>query len=163
MGQAKLRKQLGIAPAAKPIFTQDAKIDEYLKRRLQDPRHFARTGWQTWLYLALHHPESFPIELQQFLDTCVSPIMLPVPFSNLDGMMHSYYRVYETRMFSSTLAAWGETPPEQTYEQLREKRWEKMISSMSTQLHRILINKVGQTISSAKKVENENIADGGIQ
>lgn len=164
MGQAKVRKKLlqKAQQEGKVVFskindpnsftpadteaTRNEELDQYLKQRLSQYGHFARTGWQAWMFLALHKPELFPVKLPQFLDTCVSPVLFPMNYSSLDGMLHSYFRIHEVRMFESTLAALGETPPEQSYEQIREKRWESLMKQMSSQLHRVLVNKIGAVL-----------------
>lgn len=134
--------------------TQDDLINQYLKKRLELPGYFARTGFQAWLHLALHHPETFPVSMERFLDICISPVLFPQNHSSLDAMLYSYYRVHEERMFpESQLSNWGETPPERTYEQLREDRWKSLISSMSILLTRHILNLPGSTIAGVRSRE----------
>lgn len=139
--------------SSKTSSNQNDQINAYLKQRLTLYGHFSRNGWQTWIHLVLHHPQDFPISIQQFLDNAVSPVLFPMVSSSLDGMMHSYYKVHEERMFKSTLANMNESAPETTYDELREKRWKSLTSSMSILLTRHLLNLPGSTIAGARSAE----------
>lgn len=124
-------------------------INKYMERKLNQPGFFARTGWQTWMHLALHHPKDFPIPMQQYLDTVISPLLLPTPTNSLDLMMRAWYVCYGEGMFDSQLVPFG-TKQESTQEQRREKKWESLTSSMSTSLTRHILNLPGSTIAGAR-------------
>lgn len=132
--------------------TEAQQVDQYLMHLGSQPGHFARTGWQTWLHLAIHEPQSFPVPMKKFLDTCISPMLVPVPTNSLDLMLRAWWTIYGEGMVGSTLVPFG-YKTELTQEQRREKKWESLTSSMNTLLTRHLLNLPGSTIAGARSRE----------
>lgn len=133
----------------KKIRAEQANVTKYLDSRLSRSGFFPRTAWQAWMHLVIHHPNEFPIPLQKYLDTVVSPLLLPTPTNSLDVMLLAWYTCYGEGMFDSQLVPFGHRQ-ESTYEQRREKKWESLTSSMNTLLTRHLLNLPGSTIAGAR-------------
>ena len=129
--------------------TQDQQIEEYLKQQLARPGHFARTGWQTWQFLVIDRRESFPVSLEKYLSYVIQPLLLPVCHSNLDFLLFSYYKTHGEHMFPDRLSNYLEL----TQDQLREKKWETLTSSMTTSLTLHLLNRQGSTLAGARSQE----------
>lgn len=133
----------------KPEQKQQDGINKYMEARLNQPGFFMRTAWQAWMHLAIHHPNEFPISMEKYLNTVISPLLLPTPTNSLDVMLLAWYTCYGEGMFDSELVPFGHKQ-ESTYEQRREKKWESLTSSMNTLLIRHLLNLPGSTIAGAR-------------
>ena len=129
--------------------TQEQQIEEYLKQQVSKPGYFARTGWQTWQELAINRRETFPVSIEKYLFHVVQPLLLPVCHSNLDLLLFSYYKTHGEHMFPDRLSNYLEL----TQDQLREKKWETLTSSMTTSLTLHLLNHQGSTLVGARSRE----------
>ena len=129
--------------------TQDQQIEEYLKQQLARPGYFARTGWQTWQFLAISKRESFPVPLEKYLSCVIQPLLVPAGHSSLDLLLLSYYVSHGEHMFPDKFTF----PFEPSQDQLREKKWENLTSSMSTSLTLHLLNRQGSTLAGARSRE----------